>query len=363
MAASLQPPPNHYSILGVDQNATEEELRRARNRLARQVHPDKNYSIKDSATKLMQNVNEAYHVLSDRVQRRHYDMTLQDSDHVTCGTSIALPTGRRFSDHLSQEFRKWMRKDTEMLEGTMQVDFFKALRNSMNEFLAKRFNELNNKCFLDQLSVKKQPTPSLSEQILYGSLSDTVAHRPAKNQAHRQISRADTEQLQKVQKALHHARTRKNKALPTRLREGTEVPIVDFSHDDIQHEELVTVLRLFVDDVSSFRYAKQALLSRLAIFIPVVNVTDPLPSQPWWRTTKGNVCAACAQELPHGADCHLLRMPRRGSLKPQQVCEECCNHSYEEDMQDWVLAGLRCLEQEEPNVRGAMGCFYMAECS
>ena len=361
MATSLPLPSNHYSILGVDQNATEDELRRARNRLARQVHPDKNQSIEDSATKLMQKVNEAYRVLSDRVQRRSYDMTLEDGDQPS-GTSIPLPPGRRFSEYLSNEFHKWMLKSIRVLDDTSNEGFIKALQNSMNEFL-EHFDELNNKCFVDQpVSMKEQSTPSLNEQILHSGLSDTVIHRTAKNQACRQISKTDTEQLQKVQKVLHHARTRKNETLPVMLRDGAEVPIVDFSHDDMPCEELMIVLSLFVDKVSSY-WTKQKLLKHLAMFIPVVKVTECPQSQSCWLTTKHNVCIACTCELSFDTDFHLLRMPRRGLLMPQQVCDECCKHSYEEDMQDWVLAGFHCLEQEEPNVRGAMGCFYMAECS
>ena len=56
-----------------------------------------------------------------------------------------------------------------------------------------------------------------------------VAHRTAKDQAHRQISRADTEQLQKIQKVLHHAHTRRNKALPKFAKDLTK------SYDKLSH--------------------------------------------------------------------------------------------------------------------------------
>ena len=365
MAMPPPKPPNLYNVLGVGENATEEELRRARNKIAKQVHPDKNQTLEELATKQMQKVNEAYRVLSDRVQRRDYDMKLQEDGVAPSGDSIPLPDGRRFSEHLLHEFVIWMSTDTKWVDGIGQSKYLRMLQTSLSEFLSGRFQELNGNCSVEQPpSMKPRPSPSLSEQILYSGLSGPNEHRPVKGQAYRHVSRDDSEQLQTVQKVLLHARTRKNKALPNVLREGDRVPIVDFSHRDMQCGDLATILRLFMENVSTF-WTKQEVLRHLSQFIPMVRVVDPLlaPSQPWWRTTKTSACVVCECELLQGVEHHILRLPRRGIWKPEKVCVECCNRSYEEDMQDWVHAGLRFLDQEEPNVRAAMGCFYMAECS
>jgi curved DNA-binding protein len=60
-----------YEILGVDRNATGEEIQREYRKLARTYHPDVN---KDpAAEKRFQEISEAYDVLSDPSTRRRYD--------------------------------------------------------------------------------------------------------------------------------------------------------------------------------------------------------------------------------------------------------------------------------------------------
>ncbi|MHA1384569.1 MAG: molecular chaperone DnaJ [Candidatus Helarchaeota archaeon] len=60
-----------YKILGVDQNATQDEIKRAYRRLARKYHPDLNKS-KDAEEKFKE-INLAYEILGDATKRRRYD--------------------------------------------------------------------------------------------------------------------------------------------------------------------------------------------------------------------------------------------------------------------------------------------------
>lgn len=63
---------DYYKTLGVNKNATQDEIRDAFRKLARQHHPDANQGDKASEEKFKQ-INEAYQVLSDPDKRSKYD--------------------------------------------------------------------------------------------------------------------------------------------------------------------------------------------------------------------------------------------------------------------------------------------------
>lgn len=64
--------PDYYAILGVSRDASQEEIKAAYRRLARQLHPDVNKDDPDAEEKFKQ-LNEAYQVLSDPEARALYD--------------------------------------------------------------------------------------------------------------------------------------------------------------------------------------------------------------------------------------------------------------------------------------------------
>ena len=63
---------DYYVVLGVRRDASEEEIRRAFRRLAREHHPDVNRGTRTSEERFKA-INEAYDVLGDRQRRRDYD--------------------------------------------------------------------------------------------------------------------------------------------------------------------------------------------------------------------------------------------------------------------------------------------------
>lgn len=64
---------DYYKVLGVDSNATQEEIKKAYRRLAKVYHPDKNRNSTE-AKERFQEINEANQVLGDPEKRKKYDM-------------------------------------------------------------------------------------------------------------------------------------------------------------------------------------------------------------------------------------------------------------------------------------------------
>lgn len=64
---------DYYEVLGVNKNATDEELKKAYRKMAKKYHPDANLDNKQEAEKKFKEVNEAYENLSDPQKRRMYD--------------------------------------------------------------------------------------------------------------------------------------------------------------------------------------------------------------------------------------------------------------------------------------------------
>lgn len=63
---------DYYSILGVDKNASQDDIKSAYRKLAKQYHPDLHPGDEECARKFKE-VNEAYEVLGDSGKRSNYD--------------------------------------------------------------------------------------------------------------------------------------------------------------------------------------------------------------------------------------------------------------------------------------------------
>src|SRR5215216_1747197 len=63
---------DYYKILGVERNASEDDIRKAYRKLAMKYHPDRNPNDKEAEERFKE-INEAYQVLSDTTKRTHYD--------------------------------------------------------------------------------------------------------------------------------------------------------------------------------------------------------------------------------------------------------------------------------------------------
>lgn len=67
--------PTYYNILGVDNEASEQDIKKAYRKLSLQFHPDRNSD--ESATEKFKEINEAYETLGDSSKKEEYDMGLR----------------------------------------------------------------------------------------------------------------------------------------------------------------------------------------------------------------------------------------------------------------------------------------------
>lgn len=82
----------HYATLGVPQNASDAEIKKAYRKLALKLHPDKNPS-KEAEDEFKQ-VNDAYTILSDPTQKRKYDAELNATTRINRGSYARPPPSR-----------------------------------------------------------------------------------------------------------------------------------------------------------------------------------------------------------------------------------------------------------------------------
>jgi len=91
---------DYYAILGVNQLASDDEIKRAYKQKALKHHPDKNHGDIDAEKKFM-DISEAYEMLSDPYKRSLYDRFGSEELRNYLGTdprTNSRPSGTHYSE-------------------------------------------------------------------------------------------------------------------------------------------------------------------------------------------------------------------------------------------------------------------------
>ncbi|MFX1571755.1 MAG: DnaJ C-terminal domain-containing protein [Promethearchaeota archaeon] len=86
---------DYYNILGIDKNASKDEIKRAFRKMARKYHPDVNPNEHKSGEKFKE-INEAYRILNDDKKREMYDkFGVVEGDPSSYQYTTGSPRGNR----------------------------------------------------------------------------------------------------------------------------------------------------------------------------------------------------------------------------------------------------------------------------
>lgn len=69
---------NYYAILGVEKDASQEEIKKVYRKLAKKYHPDVNAGSSESE-RIFKDISEAYRTLSDESLRKKYDVQMNNA--------------------------------------------------------------------------------------------------------------------------------------------------------------------------------------------------------------------------------------------------------------------------------------------
>lgn len=149
---------NYYEILGVDKNASDDDIKSAYRRLAKKYHPDlystKSDEEKKSAEEKFKEINHAYQVLSDPQKKAAYDQYgSEDGPQFTGGEGFSgfgdfgdifsnIFSG--FSGSRSQSRANSPRRGDD-IQIRASIDFFDSIRGTTMDLKFRR-NEICKSC-------------------------------------------------------------------------------------------------------------------------------------------------------------------------------------------------------------------------
>ncbi|MBN1389889.1 MAG: DnaJ domain-containing protein [Candidatus Thermoplasmatota archaeon] len=84
---------DHYTILGIEDDATQDDVKKAYRKLAKNLHPDLNKDDSTGAADRFKKVKEAYEILSNPLKREKYDLELMRSGSASNQSPVPQSVG------------------------------------------------------------------------------------------------------------------------------------------------------------------------------------------------------------------------------------------------------------------------------
>ena len=129
---------DYYEILGVEKNASPEDIKSSYKDLAFKYHPDRNPEDKNAEEKFKE-INEAYQVLNDRDKRARYDSFGQMSGDGMGGFSgFSDLFGDLFDDVFTGGRGRGRGRQGEALQYNLEVDFDEAAFGTQREVKVRK---------------------------------------------------------------------------------------------------------------------------------------------------------------------------------------------------------------------------------
>lgn len=165
---------DYYGILGVEKNATPQEIKKAYRRMARKYHPDVNPNNAEAREKF-KDLSQAYEVLSDPEKRRHFDNGFVDQSWFTESNLDNI------RDVFEKTYRKAFSKEEEA--GTKNKFSFTDMFNNIVDSVNVKEKPRSDKTAGSESSKKprkldvEQSLPVTLEEAWNGTRKTITVHR------------------------------------------------------------------------------------------------------------------------------------------------------------------------------------------
>jgi len=96
---------DYYKILGLDNTASADDIKRAYYKLAKKYHPDRNENDELSLVKFTL-INEAFNILGDLENRLRYKIDLEKREHIHQQAKIKMKLLKRIEQEENEKNEK-----------------------------------------------------------------------------------------------------------------------------------------------------------------------------------------------------------------------------------------------------------------